>query len=146
MNTGVRLSSFNSVPNPSTWDVSPTFKVTLLSSLEIPFQTWPKLHPLSDSKPRQADNEEHSFSTEGRLEVEMLQLPCSLRPVSALGPVVTMGNLSNSWGMFPNMLHSSPATFLKEKEGIARGGGPHVVIFPACVGPSRLNLACCLWR
>lgn len=96
--------------------MSPTFKVTLLSSLEIPFQTWPKLHPLSDSKPSQADNEEHSFSTEGRLEVEMLQLPYSSRPVSVLGPVVTMGNLSNSWGMFPNMLHSSPATFLKEKE------------------------------
>lgn len=89
---GVQLSSFNSVQNPSTWDVSPTFKVTLLlSSLEILFQTWPKLRPLSDSKPSQADNEEHSFSTEGRLEVEMLQLPCSLRPVSALGPVLQWG-------------------------------------------------------
>lgn len=33
MNTGVRLSSFNSVQNPSTWDVSPTFKVTLSSLL-----------------------------------------------------------------------------------------------------------------
>lgn len=56
-----------------------------LFSLEIPFQTWPKLHPLSDSKPSQADNEEHSFSTEGRIEVEMLQLPCSPRPLSFWG-------------------------------------------------------------